>query len=340
VLIGWLIAVVVVLGVTAAVLMLRRSHDDVHSVEHYHRQLHTLEEMRGHPTGVAPNGSKGHVSSGPSGSSDSSGAAGPSGSIDSSDPSGAAGPSGGADRSAFPASAFRVSGSSTVRLTESDRPVVPPVPPPPVPNQSKPLTFDDANPEPVPVTFMTGNEDRVIHSINHRPRRMGAPAAAVGAVLVLVLVLILTGLHSNNPTKHHGKSASAATTNTTQPAHRHSTATTTTTSTTAPPVVSAPTTSTAHTATYTVSGSDYSLTIAATTGECWVDVTNTATGAVLFTTTLQSGQSHNIAATGPVTVIAGAPAAFSAVVNGSTVALPPGNQAPFTLNFQTTTTTD
>jgi hypothetical protein len=308
VLIEGLVAVVVVLGVTAAVLMLRRSHDDVHSVEHYHRQLHTLEEMRGHPTGVTPNGS------------------------DRADETAADG-SDRSDRSAFPASAFRVSGSSTVRLTESDHPIVPPVPPPPVPNPSKPLTFDDANPDPVPATFMTGNEDRVISSINHRPRRLGGPAAAVGAVLVLVLVLILTGLHSNNP-KHHGKSASAATTNTTQP-HHHRATTTTTTSTTVPPVVSAPATATAHTATYTVSESAYSLNISATTGECWVDVTDTATGAVLFTTTLLSGQSHAIAATGPVTVIAGAPAVFAATVNGSAVTLPPGNQAPFTLHFQT-----
>jgi hypothetical protein len=88
-----------------------------------------------------------------------------------------------------------------------------------------------------------------------------------------------------------------------------------------------------------VSASTYSLTLAATTGECWVDVTNPATGAVLFTTTLQSGQSHAISATGPVTVIAGAPGAFAATVNGAPVTLPPGNQAPFTLTFQTAAST-
>ena len=121
-------------------------------------------------------------------------------------------------------------------------------------------------------------------------------------------MLILTGLHSDTP-KHHGKPASAATTTPTTPSGDHAPPppTTTTTSTTAPPSVSAPTAATAHAATYTVAAPTYSLTIAATTGECWVDVTNTATGAVLFTTTLQSGQSHAIAATGPVTVIAGAP---------------------------------
>ena len=298
-LIGGLVVVVIVLGVTAAVLLLRRSHDDVHSVEHYHRQLHTLEEIRTHPTGDNANGRD-------------------------------------SDVGALPASASRVSGSSTVRLTESDQPVVPPVPPPPVANPSKPLTFDDdASPDPVPATFMTGNEDRVIHSINHRPRRLGGPIAAVAAVLVLIVVLILTGLHSDTP-KHHGRAAGATTTAITHPTTRPRHETTTTTSTTVPPSVSAPTAPTAHAATYVVSGSAYSLTVAATTGQCWVDVTNPTTGAVLFTTTLQSGQSHAIAATGPVTVIAGAPAVFAATVNGSPVTLPPGNQAPFTLNFQAT----
>jgi hypothetical protein len=305
VLVGGLIVVVVVLGVIAAVLLTRRSHDDVHSVEHYHRQLHTLEEIRAHPTDMA-NGNGGGAKA------------------DAADT---------AEGEVFPASAFRVSGSSTVRLTGSDKPVVPPVPPPPVPNPSKPLTFDDASPDPVPATFMTGNEDRVIHSINHRPRRLGGPAAAIGAVLVLVLVLILTGLHSND-----GKHKAATTT--THPATRQQHhETTTTTSTTAPPSVSGPTAPTTHTATYTVAGAAYSLDVAATTGQCWVDVTNTATGAVLFTTTLQSGQSHTIAASGPVTVIAGAPGAFAATVNGAAVTLPPGNQAPFTLHFLTASST-
>ena len=96
---------------------------------------------------------------------------------------------------------------------------------------------------------------------------------------------------------------------------------------------------TTHTATYTVSAAAYSLDLAATTGQCWVDVTNTTTGAVLFTTTLQSGQSHTIAASGPVTVIAGAPGAFAATVDGAAVTLPPGNQAPFTLHFLTASST-
>ncbi len=83
----------------------------------------------------------------------------------------------------------------------------------------------------------------------------------------------------------------------------------------------------------------YALSLSATGAECWIDATDTATGSVLFTGTLFSGQSHTIAATGPVTVIAGAPAAFSATVDGTAVTLPSGYQAPFTLRFAASSAT-
>ncbi len=290
----------IVLGVVAAFVIRRRSHDDVYSVEHYHRQLHTLEEMRTHPS--SPDSGNGN---------------------------------GSGDDAAYPASTFRVSGTSTVRLTEPGRTIVPPVPPPPVANPAEPLTFDDEGPDPIPATFMSGSEDPAMRSVNHRPRRLGGPAAAVAAVLVLIAVLIVTGLHTNSPSHGHSGSSTATTAHSHQrTAPRHPTATTTTT-TTAPLAVSAPTGSSAHAATYQVADASYSLSLAATSAECWVEATNTATGTVLFTATLFSGQSHTIAATGPVTVIAGAPGSFSATVNGSAVSLPPGYQAPFTLTFQT-----
>ena len=75
--------------------------------------------------------------------------------------------------------------------------------------------------------------------------------------------------------------------------------------------------------------------LSAKTGECWISATDATTGATLFSGVLALGQSHTLAATGPVTVIAGAPAAFAATVNGVTVALPFGYQAPFTLKFLT-----
>ncbi len=300
--IGGIVAVVVVVGAVAAVVVRRRSHDDVHSVEHYHRQLHTLEEIRTHPPPDRENGN---------------------------------------GEGTFPASAFRVSSSTTVRLTEPGKTVVPPVPPPPVPNPAEPVTFDDdtgSGPEPVPAGFMSGSEDRVMHAINHRPRRLGGPVAAIAAVTVLIVVLVVTGLHSNTTPTHHAGTPSTASTSGTHPPHtvHHRPAPTTTS--TAPLAVSAPAASSAHGATYHVADASYALDLAATRGECWVEATDSATGSVLFTATLFSGQSHTIAATGPVTVIAGAPAAFSATVDGSAVTLPPGYQAPFTLNFATAQT--
>src|ERR1700761_8733013 len=114
-LIGVLIAVVVIRGVIAAVLLTRRSHDDVHSVEHYHRQLHTLEEMRGHPVGAGNGAGAGARTNGSGGRA----RAAPIDKAATSDKAGS---------EVFPASASRISGSSTVRLTGTDRPVAPPVP--------------------------------------------------------------------------------------------------------------------------------------------------------------------------------------------------------------------
>ncbi len=193
--IGGVVAVVVVAGLVAAVLTRQRSHDDAHSVEHYHRQLHTLQEMREHPSAGDGNGHE--------------------------------------EVPAYPASAFRVSGSSTVRLTDPDRPLVPPVPPPPVPKAGDPVVFEEDSAQGetgAPGKNFMRDDDRALHSIDHRPRKLAAPLAAVGVVLVLIVVLIVTGLHSTPP--HHGNSATATTTHVTTPTtvHRsHHPGTTTTT---------------------------------------------------------------------------------------------------------------
>jgi hypothetical protein len=318
VLIGGIVAAVVVVGVVAGVAMRRRTQDDVHSVEHYHRQLHTLEEMRTHPTAGSEEGNgEGH----------------------------------------YPASAFRVSTSPAVRLTEPESTIVPPVPPPSVPNPGRAVAFDDApdadaadadaadadagaetngRPESLPSTFMTGKEDRAMHSIDRRPRRWGGPVAAVAAVAILVAVLVVTGLHSNRPGHKAGNATGTTVTTSHAGVQRgRSThhATTSTTTTTKPPTVSAPADATANAATYRVADASYSLALSVNNGECWVSATDTSTGKVLFTGTLFTGQSETVAATGPVTVVAGAPGAFTATVNGDAVVLPLGAQAPFTLTF-------
>jgi hypothetical protein len=310
VLIGGIVVVVAIVVVAMAALLRRRSQDDVHSVEHYHRQLHTLEEMRAHPSPPVGDG-----------------------------------------QAAYPAPAYRV-GTSSVRLTDPDKPLVPPVPPPQVANPAEPVPFDDedlateesvesdgseapdrASEPAVPAAVATSptstkGRERAMQAINRRPRRLGAPLAAIGAVAILIAVLIITGVHMTPP-PHHRTAANVTTTTT---SHSRRTHHGTTTTTKPPPVVSAPIAATSQNATYQVADASYTLAFSATNGECWVQATDNS-GTVLFSGTLFAGQSQTVSATGPVTVIAGAPNAFSATVNGSPVTLPEGFQAPFTLKF-------
>jgi cytoskeletal protein RodZ len=148
-------------------------------------------------------------------------------------------------------------------------------------------------------------------------------------VVVVVVVLLLAGTHTVKPTHHpaatgHPKSHTA---------HRRATTATTTSTTVAPPVVSAPSATSANAATYSVGPASYTLVLSATTSDCWVDATNGSTGAVLYTGVLNPGQTQTVSASGPVSVVAGAPNAFGATVNGTAITLPAGFQAPFTLHF-------
>jgi hypothetical protein len=158
-------------------------------------------------------------------------------------------------------------------------------------------------------------------------------------VVVLVVILVVTGLHSNTPAHRGGHSTSTTVAHSHAVTHAgsHTHHTTPTTTTTAPPAptVSPPANASPYAATYQVAEASYSLALAARTGECWVSATDTSTGKVLFTGTLVSGQTQTVAATGPVTVVAGAPNAFAATVNGAPVILPTGALAPFTLTFET-----
>ena len=194
------------------------------------------------------------------------------------------------------------------------------------------MRFEESATEPLPSASAVRRQERDMEAINHRPRRLAAPLAAVAVVGVLIAVLIVAGTHSKTP--HHG----TAVTTTTAPGHSgstgHQTTSTTaaTTTTTAPPAVSAPQSTSAQAATYKVAVANYSLNLAATGGECWVQATAPG-GSVVFSNVLAAGQSHAIAATGPLTVVAGAPGSFAATVDGAAVSLPPGAQAPFTLSF-------
>ncbi len=281
-----------------ALLLRRRSHDDVHSVEGYHRQIHTLESMKEHPAGSAVD----RPGAGP--------------------------------KHGYPESAVRPTGSTTVRLIGPTPPAppppaapVPPVTSPPVEEPAAALTFDDGEPEhPDPGPGAGRPSDRAVNSMNRRPRRLAAPALAVAAVAVFIVVLLVAGSHApgHHPPPATGSSRHGA-------SHRSHAARTTTT-TAPPPIVSAPVSSSANTASYQVDTGTYTLTISATSSICWVSVT-TVNGGQLFSGTLTPGESHTVPVTGAISIDVGAPSVFAAAVNGDGVRLPAGFQTPLTLDL-------
>jgi hypothetical protein len=303
-LIGGIVVAVVVVTVSAVALLTRRvAHDDVHSVEGYHRSLHTLESINAHPV--------------ISGGDENSGQ--------------------GAD-SAYPESAVGVASPSTGRATVL-RGSVPPVALPPA-DRDVPITFDDAaaaQPLSPPAPPRPVHRDKAMISINHRPRRLAAPATAVAVVLVAVVVLLLTGSHSVPPGGTHSSHKNSGRNGSTAPKPPKEKATTTT-STPPPPPVSSPQAATTQSATYDVADTPFTVTLTATSGACWVDATSSATGTTLFSGTLAAGVQHSFSATGPVTLIVGAPTVLHTTVDGDAVVLPPGFQTPFTMSFVTTAT--
>ncbi len=304
-LVAWLILIGVVAVVATAVSLRRRSHDDVHSVEGYHRQLHTLEVLRTHTD----------VEAG----------------------------------AAYPESAFKVSTHATVRLTEPGKPVVPPVPPPPVTDPDRPVTFDDAGSvvsTPVTAPGSDWREDKAMQGINRRPRRLAAPAAAVAAVSLVIVLLLVFGSHSVPP--HHPPASATgsrghATSHTSTTVRSHTTTTvkskvktkagTHHNTTTTVPVVSLPHAGSPHNAVYAVGPGSYTLAMSATTSQCWVDATEAGSGTILFTGILNPGQTQSVSATGAVSLVVGAPNSFAANINGTAVSFPFGYLAPFTMQF-------
>jgi hypothetical protein len=311
------VVAVLVVGALAALLSRRVSHDDVHSVEGYHRSLHTLEHISAHPVAGA--------------------------SVDSVH----------AAKSAYPESAVRLAGSSTVRVTDAPSAPLPPVPVPPGVEPGKPVAFDDAPPViAVPSAALpeVGPRDKAMIAINHRRRRLAAPAMALAGVTVLIVVLLVTGSHSVAPRHHHstGGSRGHSHTPTSAPHHRKKGTTTpgsttgptagstpSSTPVTAPPTVSAPQASTASGATYRVAAAGFTLSLSATSGAVWVDATDSTSGAPYFEGTLAPGQQRSFVATSPVTVVSGATTRLTTTVDGSPVQLPPGFGTPFTMSFLT-----
>ena len=159
-------------------------------------------------------------------------------------------------------------------------------------------------------------------------RRSGAlVAAAAGVVVVAGLVagavVALTPTH----TTHGGQRASRSS------GSGHSAPTTTahTTPTTVPPTVQ-PTAATPASATYTSPAGAYTVVLSAS-DLCWIMATDPDTGQVLWTGTMQAGQTQSLAGTGPMRVKIGAASVITMTLQGQPVALPSPFQSPFTATF-------
>jgi hypothetical protein len=108
---------------------------------------------------------------------------------------------------------------------------------------------------------------------------------------------------------------------------------TATTTTTTVPLAFAATSSTATTASYTMTADDYTVTVAATTGNCWVQVRSMATGATPLAMTLTPGEHQTVKLNGITTLLLGAPSAATVTIASEPVLLPSGYGVPFTMTF-------
>jgi hypothetical protein len=185
--------------------------------------------------------------------------------------------------------------------------------------------------------------DRAMSAMNRGPNRLGIVSVVGVVVVVLVVALTVASVTSKTSSKKTANRTRASTNSTkssSAPTNSHSSRSrghrrrrsSTTTSTTAPPSLTA-TTWTATTATYLAPASSYTLTVAATTGRCWVNVTSSS-GAVLLSATLPPGQKQSLPVSGVVTVILGAPSSVAVSLNSEAVTLPVGFQTPFTMTLQ------
>lgn len=152
-------------------------------------------------------------------------------------------------------------------------------------------------------------------------------ALAAAATLVVVLVVVVVALAHGHHPKANGAGATGSTS-----AGSHRTHHGTTTTTTTLPAREQPVSSTPTTAIYVAPTSTYVLTLAATTGNCWIQVTD-ASGKTVFAQTLTAGTRHAVTVSGSVTVLLGAPTVAAVAVDHVPTVLPTGYQSPFTMTF-------
>ncbi len=226
------------------------------------------------------------------------------------------------------------------------------VPPVPVrgnvelPYPEETLVFDEARPRDRYAPASVGERrtparsNRVqrmaLDSMNRRSHRGTGVAVAVAVVVAFGVLAYFGSRHHPSPTR--ASTTRTTTAPTTHPVSHHTnsagrTTTSSTTTTTMPAKLVASTTSaTGAAATYAVPGAAYTVSIAAT-GPCWVDVITAASGATLWTGTLQAGQVQKVSATGATTVELGSTMA-SMKIGTTPVVFPSPLHTPFVATFQ------
>lgn len=157
--------------------------------------------------------------------------------------------------------------------------------------------------------------------MNRAPRRIGGIVAVAALVLAAIGAIVYVGVRS--PHKNRGASVT-----TTTGRSRHS-ATTTTTATTLPARYIA-VSSTTSSATFAPVAASYTLMVGATTGDCWVSVTE-ASGTAVLSQTLTPGTSKSFAMSGKTTIVIGAPSVVKVSIDDVPAVLPQGAQAPYTV---------
>jgi hypothetical protein len=162
------------------------------------------------------------------------------------------------------------------------------------------------------------------------PRR-GAGSRLAPVVATVVVLGLVVGVALALAPGHHPPSSLHRTT----PPKKTSSRVSHSVTTVPPPPVVQPTASTASTAAYTAPSTGYTVALKAT-GLCWVEATEVSTGTVVWTGTLQLGQTRSIPATGSLFLRLGAANDISVTMNGEQVVMPTGFHSPFDMQFQST----
>lgn len=158
---------------------------------------------------------------------------------------------------------------------------------------------------------------------------MQRPARGLGLPVVVALVVLAAAAagayvelrgHRHSPAAARTK---VSHTTTSHPAHSVTTP--------SAPSSYAPLSASSTRATYVPSTTDYSVTIGATTGPCWVSVTSG--GTTLLEQTFAAGASASVTLKGAGTVVLGAPQNATVSIGGVPVELPKGSAGPFTMTF-------